>query len=195
MYAAVEARSNRKVCSLELAGRIWKIVRASRSQLALSSGVVATICPRICRPVRKSLRLKAASASVFRVALVLATAPASLLIWASSLIAESARSSRLKALSAACAVTRPNASVAQTVAARTKPIMGGSLGPRTSAACQKDARQKVTDSWRWNAGVKESHATFVEADPLGEAGRRRRCSGASKRAKANGRPRKTLSAG
>ena len=32
-------------------------------------GVVAAICPRICRPVRKSLRLKAASASVFSVAL------------------------------------------------------------------------------------------------------------------------------
>ena len=40
------------------------MVRASRSQLPLSSGVVAAICPRICRPVRKSLRLKAASASV-----------------------------------------------------------------------------------------------------------------------------------
>ena len=99
------------------------MVRASRSQLPLSSGVVAAICPRICRPVRKSLRLKAASASVRRVAPDLATGPASLLIWASSLIAESARSSRLKALSAACAVTRPSASVAQSVAARTKPIM------------------------------------------------------------------------
>ena len=79
------------------------MVRASRSQLPLSSGVVAAIWPRICRPVRKSLRLKAASASVRSVAADLATGPASLLIWASSLIAESARSSRLKALSAACA--------------------------------------------------------------------------------------------
>ena len=36
---------------------------ASRSQFALSSGATATICPRICMPVRKSLRWKAASAS------------------------------------------------------------------------------------------------------------------------------------
>ena len=57
------------------------------------------------------------------VAEVLATGPASALIWASSLIAESARSSRLKALSAACALKRPSASVAQTAAARTKPFM------------------------------------------------------------------------
>jgi len=74
--------------------------------------------------------------------------------------------------------------------------MGGSLGPRTSAACQKDARQKVTDSWRWNEGVKESHATFVEAEPfgdaeaLGDAGRRRRRGVASGRTKANADPRK-----
>src|ERR1700733_7567888 len=123
MYAAVEARSKRKVCSVLLEGLIWKMVRASLSQLALSSGVGVAICPRICRPVRKSLRLKAASASVRSVAPDLETGPASLLIWASSLIAESARSSRLKALSAACAVTRPSISVAQSVAARTKPIM------------------------------------------------------------------------
>ena len=104
------------------------MVLASLSQLALSSGVVAAICPRICRPVRKSERLKAVSASVRSVALDLATGPASLLIWASSLIAESARSSRLKALSAACAATRPSAIVAQTTAARTKPIMMELLG-------------------------------------------------------------------
>jgi hypothetical protein len=67
------------------------------------------------------------------VALLLATGPASLLIWASSLTAESAKSSRLKALSAACAVTRPSASVAQNIAARTKPIMMELLA-RTSAA-------------------------------------------------------------
>src|SRR3979490_2211163 len=56
------------------------MVRASRSQLALSSGVVAAICPRICRPVRKSARLKAASASVRRLAPDFATGPASLLV-------------------------------------------------------------------------------------------------------------------
>ena len=49
-------------------GLIWKMVRASRSQLPLSSGAVAAIWPRICRPVRKSLRLKAASASLRSVA-------------------------------------------------------------------------------------------------------------------------------
>src|SRR5712691_10400154 len=116
------------------------MVRASRSQLALSSGAVAAICPRTCRPLRKSLRLKAASASVRKLAPDLATAPASLLIWASSLIAESARSSRLKALSAACAVTRPSASTAQSVAARTKPIMMGlpaDKRPRLKQKCAK----------------------------------------------------------
>src|SRR5437879_6825757 len=136
--------------------------RANRSQLPLSPGVTAAICPRICRPVRKSLRLKAASASVFRVALVLATVPASLLIWASSFTAESARSSRLKALPAACAVTRPSASVAQSVAARTKPIMM-ELRARTNAASRTEVREKVTDSWRWNRVAKKSHATFVQA--------------------------------
>ena len=118
------------------------MVRASRSQLPLSSGVVAAIWPRTCRPVRKSLRLKAASASVRSVALVLATGPASLLIWASSLIAESARSSRLKALSAASAELRPSASVAQSAAARTKPIMMELLGRgRTPREAQKGAKR------------------------------------------------------
>ncbi len=78
-------------------------------------------------------RLKAASASLRSVAEDLATGPASLLIWASSLTAESASSSRLNALSAAPAAVRPSASVAQITVARTKPIMMGSL-PRTSAA-------------------------------------------------------------
>jgi hypothetical protein len=79
------------------------MLRANRSQLPLSSGAAATIWPRICNPQRKSLRLKATSASVRSVAADFDTGPASLLIWASSLIAASARSSRLKALSAACA--------------------------------------------------------------------------------------------
>ena len=109
------------------------MVLASRSQLALSSGVVAAIWPKICSPVRKSERWKAVSASVRKVAVLLATGPASLLIWASNLIAESARSSRLKALSAASAGMRPSVSVAQTAAARTKPIMMG-LPARTNAA-------------------------------------------------------------
>src|SRR6476469_2217210 len=99
------------------------MVLASLSQLALSSGVVAAIWPRICRPTRKSERLKAASASLRSVAEDLATGPASLLIWASSFTAESARSSRLKALSAAQAAVRPSASVAQITVARTTPIM------------------------------------------------------------------------
>ncbi len=99
------------------------MVLASLSQLALSSGLVAAICPRICRPTRKSERLKAASASVRSIAEDLATGPASRLIWASSFTAESARSSRLKALSAAPAAVRPSASVAQITVARTRPIM------------------------------------------------------------------------
>ena len=99
------------------------MVLASLNQLALSSGLVAAICPRICKPTRKSERLKAASASLRSVAEDLATGPASLLIWASSFTAESARSSRLKALSAAPAAVRPSASVAQITVARTKPIM------------------------------------------------------------------------
>ncbi len=135
------------------------MVRASRSQLPLSSGVAAEICPRICRPERKSLRLKAASASVRRLAPDLATGPASLLIWASSLIAESARSSRLKALSAACAVTRPSASVAQTIAARTQPVMT-ELPARTTAAVQTEMREKVTASWPGNRLAKKSHAAW-----------------------------------
>jgi len=90
-------------------------------------------CTRICRPPRKSERRKAASASVRSIGEDLATGPASLLIWASSLTAESASSSRLNALSAAPAAVRPSASVAQITVARTRPIMMGSL-PRTSAA-------------------------------------------------------------
>src|SRR6201995_3342229 len=116
----------KKVSSLVVDGLIWKMVRARRSQLPLSSGATAAIWPRICRPERKSLRLKAASASLLSVADDFETGPASLLIWASSLIAESARSSRLKALSAANAELRLSASVAQSVAARTRPIMGDS---------------------------------------------------------------------
>src|ERR1700682_4760658 len=135
------------------------MVRASRSQLPLASGAVAAICPRTCRPVRKSLRLKAASASVRKDGPDLATAPASLLIWASSLTAESARSSRLKALSAACAETRPSASVAQSAAARTKPIMM-ELPARTNAAYPIEMREKVTDSCRQNKVAKKSHTTL-----------------------------------
>src|SRR5215813_14723410 len=116
------------------------MVRASRSQLELSSGLVAAIWPRICRPMRKSLRLKAASASLRSVAGDLDTAPASLLIFASSLIAASARSSRVKDLSAASADERPSASVAQTAAARTKPIMGGSLEAKNRRMSYRNAR-------------------------------------------------------
>src|SRR5262249_42217890 len=101
------------------------MVRANLSQLPPSLGAVAAICPKICKPARKSLRLNAASASVRSVAAGFATAPASALIWASSLIAESARSSRLNALSAACAGVKPSASETQMAAARTKRIMLG----------------------------------------------------------------------
>src|ERR1700761_2006605 len=125
------------VCSLVVDDLIWKMVRASLSQLPLSSGATVAIWPRICMPERKSLRLKAASASLLSVAGDFETAPASLLIWASSLIAESARSSRLKALSAASADVRPSASVAQTVAARTRPIMGNSVGRRGDDAARR----------------------------------------------------------
>src|ERR1700724_3601790 len=128
------------VCSLVVDDLIWKMVRASRSQLPLSSGATDAIWPRICRPLRKSLRLKAASASLFSVADDFETGPASLLIWASSLIAESARSSRLKALSAANAELRPSASVAQRVAARTRPIMGDSVKRRSRRKANRSAR-------------------------------------------------------
>jgi hypothetical protein len=56
-------------------------------------------------PLRKSLRWKAASASRRSAAADFVTWPASALIWASSLIAASARSSRLNDLSAAMAGT------------------------------------------------------------------------------------------
>ena len=51
------------------------MVLASFSQLAPSSGVVAAIWPRICKPVRKSARLKAASASLRSVAADFADRP------------------------------------------------------------------------------------------------------------------------
>ena len=152
------------------------MVRASRSQLPLSSGVVAAICPRICRPVRKSLRLKAASASVRSVALDLATGPASLLIWASSLTAESARSSRLKALSAACAATRPSASVAQSAAARTKPIMMELPGRGQRRVSNKSARKGDGLMAVGMRLAKKSHAAWLAANgpwPHRPAGRRR----------------------
>ena len=154
------------------------MVLASRSQLAPSSGVVAAIWPRICNPVRKSSRLNAASASVRSVAVGLATAPASLLIWASSLMAESARSSRLKALSAACAVARPrespSTSVAQNAAARTKPIMMDLLGTRTGAAWRINGREKVTDSRREDERAKESHMALPTGPWPGSGGLARR---------------------
>src|SRR5689334_18996034 len=117
------------------------MVLASLSQLALSSGVVAAIWPRICNPKRKSDRLKAASASLRSVAEDFATGPASLLIWASSLTAESASSSRLNALSAAPAAVRPSASVAQITVARIKPIINGLLAAGISRVTSKSARK------------------------------------------------------
>src|ERR1700739_3156022 len=149
MEAAVGAHSMKKVFSLEVCGQIRKMVRASRSQLELSSGVVAAIWPRICMPERKSLRLKATSASLRKVAGDLATGPASLLIWASSLIAASARSSRLKPLVSAAkagdktgdkTVERPSASVAQKAAARTRPIMGKLLRGQNPRGDKKGAK-------------------------------------------------------
>ena len=126
-------------------GLIWKMVRASRSQLPLSSGVVAAIWPRICKPGAEIVALEGGIGVALRkVAGDLETAPASLLIWASSLIAASARSSRLKALSAANAELRPSASVAQSVAARTRPIMGNSVRGQKSASAI-EVREMVTD--------------------------------------------------
>jgi hypothetical protein len=40
------------VVSDDVAGRIWKMVLASRSQLPLSSGAVATIWPSVVSPAR-----------------------------------------------------------------------------------------------------------------------------------------------
>ena len=137
------------------------MVRASRSQLALSSGAVVAICPRICSPVRKSFRLKAVSASLRKEAGGFETGPASLLIWVSSLIAESAKSSRLKALSAACAATRPNASVAQIVTARTKPIMMELPGTDECRLLNRNARKgdKLMAAER---DSEKSHATWPQ---------------------------------
>src|ERR1700759_3561892 len=130
----------KKVCSLSVDGLIWKMVRASLSQLPLSSGATVAIWPRICRPLRKSLRLKAASASLFSVADDFESGPASLLICASSLIAASARSSRLNALSAAWAETRPSASEAHTIAARIRPVMTVLPGPISARVSDRHAR-------------------------------------------------------
>jgi hypothetical protein len=64
-------------------------------------------------------------------------------------------------LSAACAVTRPSASMAQSIAARTKPVM---MEPpeRTNAAGRTEMREKVTVSWPLKGVADKSHATFVE---------------------------------
>ena len=56
---ALEQRSALAV----VAGRICSTALARRSQLALSSGATTVIWPSNCKPVRKSLRAKAASAS------------------------------------------------------------------------------------------------------------------------------------
>jgi hypothetical protein len=56
-------------------------------------------------------------------------------------------------------VTRPSASVAQSAAARTKPIMM-ELPARTNAAYPIKMREKVTDSWPRNWIAKKSHATL-----------------------------------
>src|SRR5215470_2310588 len=75
-------------------------------------------------PLRKSLRWKAASASRRSAAAGLVTCPASALIWASSLIAASARSSRLNGLSAANAEKDNGRTSAAAQAARTNASMG-----------------------------------------------------------------------
>ena len=138
--------------SCSLLGRICSTALARRSQFALSSGATTTICPRICMPVRKSLRWKAASASLRSAAAGLVTWPASVLIWASSLIAASARSLRLKPFSAAKPATDNSSTNAAARAARANATMGAtsSFPPAwgISERVVKDEWQKVSRSWR-----------------------------------------------
>ena len=90
-------------------GRICMTVRASRSQVALSFGAAATICPSSAMPPRKSLREKAASASRRICASGFDGAPASALIFASSATALSARSLSWNGFSAAFAARQATA--------------------------------------------------------------------------------------
>jgi hypothetical protein len=106
-------------------GRICSTARASRSQLVASAGATLTSWPSTVMPVRKSFFWKAASASRRKVAAGLITVPASVLIWASSLIAASSRSLRLKALSAASAGKMAKARSAAARPARTDVNIGG----------------------------------------------------------------------
>src|SRR5262249_22537653 len=100
-------------------------------------------------PPRSSPRWKAASTSRRRAAMGFVTSPASALIWASSLIAASARSSRLNALSAAMAGTDNSRTSAAAKAARTNARMGGPPFPSGwgSRTGRQDQRQNVSTSW------------------------------------------------
>ena len=101
------------------------MARASRSQLPASRGATETICASVCIPERKSRFAKAASASLRSVATGFATCPDSVLIWASSRTALSARSDLWKGLSAANAVKEKKATSAAAKPARTDASIDG----------------------------------------------------------------------
>src|SRR5262245_28237500 len=86
------------------------------------------------------------------------TSPASALIWASSLIAASARSARLNALSAAMAGTDSSRTSAAAKAARTNARMGGPPFPSGwgSRTGRQDQRQNVSRSWPSRATLRRT---------------------------------------
>ena len=113
------------VRSLSSAGRICRIVRASRSQLPASRGATDDDLRQHLHAGAEIALLKAASASLRSVATGLATCRTSVLIWASSLTALSARSDRWKGLSAAKAVKEKKATSAAAKPARTDASIDG----------------------------------------------------------------------
>src|SRR6476620_578102 len=100
-------------------------------------------------PLRKSLRWKAASASRRSAAAGFVTRPASPLIWASSLIAASVRSSRLNDLSAAMAGMDNSRTSAAAQAARTNASMGVPPFPSAGDSDRdyQGERQNMSRSW------------------------------------------------
>jgi len=95
--------------------------------------------------------------------------PASLLIWASSLMPKSP-DRRVEGLIRRLRRDAASASVAQVLRAN-QTDHGKLLGPRTSAAVGTEVRLKVTDSWRGTAGEIVA-CNIGDSESLGQAARR-----------------------
>src|SRR5262245_3664405 len=110
-------------------------------------------------PLRKSLRWKAASASRRSAAVGFVAWPASALICASSLIAASARSSRLNGLSAAKVGADNSRTSAAAQAARTNASMGDLRFPSGGGSSERGDGKMIAKTCRGRGQVPRRGAT------------------------------------